>query len=126
MRDITTKDDLDKIRWRWNTTGGFSVKSLYCFLQDGGGADRRFVYLWKIMAPLKVKIFVWLVLRKRVLTTDNLLKRGWNGEGRCSFCAEGNESGEHLFLTFHFSKDILSALLSDKTLLCVSSSPERL
>ncbi len=102
MSDISTRDDLDKIRWRWDTSGRFSVKSLYCFLQNGGVADRRFVHLWKIRAPLKVKIFVWLVLGKRVLTADNLLKRGWNGEGRCTFCADGNETGEHLFLTCQF------------------------
>ncbi len=113
----------DEIRWSWDNSGRFSVKSLYNFLQDGGVVDKRFAQLWKIGTPLKVKIFVWLVLKKRVLTADNLLKRGRSGEGMCSLCSEGGETMEHLFMSCPFTKDLLLGLLPNKRMLlsCTSS-----
>lgn len=54
----------DEVRWRWTWSEEFTVKSLYGFLQDGGVKDRSYVQLWKLKSPLKVKIFVWLVLRR--------------------------------------------------------------
>ncbi len=81
LSDISTRDDNDVIRWRWDSGGNYSVKSLYIFLQDGGVADTRFVQLWKVRTPLKVRTFVWLVLRKRVLTADLLVKRCGVGRG---------------------------------------------
>lgn len=46
--------------------------------------------------PAKIKIFLWLLLWKRILTKDNLKKRGWLGDHSCMFCA-GDESIDHLF-----------------------------
>ncbi len=126
LKGCSTGEGNDQIRWRWNTSGEFSVKSTYRFLQDSGVADRRFVAIWKIRTPLKVKIFVWLMLRRRVLTADNLRKRGWSGEGRCPLCADELESGTHLFLTCHFAKDIISGLLADRSTLQTCTTPHYL
>lgn len=67
---------LDDVRWRWTPSEIFLVRSLYLFVQDGGVAVKRYDRMWKMRSPLKVKIFVWLVLKNKVLTADNLLKRG--------------------------------------------------
>jgi hypothetical protein len=32
-------------------------------------------YLWKMKVPLKIKIFMWFVHRKEILTKDNLVKK---------------------------------------------------
>lgn len=40
---------------------------------------------------------MWLVLRKSILTKDNLLRRGWNGSKHCPFCGK-DESIDHLFM----------------------------
>jgi hypothetical protein len=37
-------------------------------------------YLWKMKVPLKIKIFMWFVHRKEILTKDNLVKRNWSRE----------------------------------------------
>ncbi len=76
----------DSVEWRWASSGTFTVRSFYNFLQDSGVSDRRFVQLWQIKAPLKVKIFCWLVLRNRIRTMDKLLKSGWTRIGNCIFC----------------------------------------
>ncbi len=107
----------DEVMWRWDNSGRFSVKSLYNFLKDGGVVDRRWTQLWTIPTPLKVKIFVWLLIRKKVLTADNLSKRGWSGEGRCALCTNEDETVDHLFMVCPFTKALLEALLPNKLVL---------
>jgi zinc-binding in reverse transcriptase len=43
---------------------------------------------------------MWLVLQRKILTRDNLCKRGWLGDVNCVFCSH-SESINHLFLFFH-------------------------
>jgi hypothetical protein len=32
-------------------------------------------YIWKMKVPLKIKIFMWFVYQKEILTKDNLKKK---------------------------------------------------
>ena len=40
--------------------------------------------LWTAEGPLKAKVTLWLTLNNKILTWDNLQKRGWNGPNRCA------------------------------------------
>ncbi len=64
----------DVILWRWAQSELFTVKTAYLFLQNGGVNVFFFDRLWSLKAPLKVKIFIWLVLKGRILTKDTLIK----------------------------------------------------
>jgi phage terminase small subunit len=44
----------------------------------------------------KLKNFMWLV-RKKILTKDNLVKKGWVGDTSCVFC-DAYEDIDHLFV----------------------------
>ncbi len=70
LKDVVLAVDLcnriDSLKWRWSWSESFTVKSAYNFLKDGGVKDKRFTRLWTIKVPLKIKIFIWLVLRGRV------------------------------------------------------------
>jgi hypothetical protein len=59
--------------------------------------------LWKLKVPLKIKIFMWYLIKGVVLTKDNLAKRNWHGNKKCVFCT-ANESIQHLFIDCHFAK----------------------
>lgn len=48
-----------------------------------GLRDFNTLYIWKLNIPVKVKIFMRLVLEKRFLSVDNLVKRGWVVEQVC-------------------------------------------
>jgi hypothetical protein len=89
------KDEPDKVRWLLTRSGDFSVKSLYLYL-----SARRINFpckvLWKLRIQLRIKVFCWLVIKNRVLTRDNLKKRGRKGKGLCEFC-DNLESQNHLF-----------------------------
>jgi hypothetical protein len=43
-------------------------------------------YIWKMQVPLKIRIFMWFVFQKAILTEDNLVKRNWDGCTKCCFC----------------------------------------
>ena len=53
--------------------------------------------LWKSKGPLKAKITLWLTLNNKLLTWDNLQKRGWIGPNRCALCYSDEEIVSHLF-----------------------------
>ena len=53
--------------------------------------------------PLKIKIFMWFLYRRVLLTKDNLAKRNWQGCKTCCFC-DKEESIQHLFISCPFAK----------------------
>jgi hypothetical protein len=63
---------------------GNSVKSVYEFLsrEGAGGSYKR---VWQAKIPEKIKIFMWLVEQKTILTKDVML-RNWQGDPGCYFC----------------------------------------
>jgi hypothetical protein len=52
--------------------------------------------MWRVKLPLRVKTFLWLLLKKSILTRDVLLRRGGKCTTNCLFCGQ-NESIDHLF-----------------------------
>lgn len=54
--------------------------------------------VWKAEAPPKVKFFSWLLLKGKVLTAENLKKRGILGPSRCPNCCQAEETMQHLFI----------------------------
>jgi hypothetical protein len=84
----------DRVKWCMGNKG-FTVNSLY----KKNSIDQATVpyrFLWKSKLPQKIKVFIWLVVRNKILTKDNLIKRSWHGSSKCYFCG-GLESIEHLF-----------------------------
>jgi hypothetical protein len=51
----------DKLKWKMGTSGQFRVKDLYWQLRAEGSFPQKF--LWKTKIPMKVRIFLWLMLK---------------------------------------------------------------
>jgi hypothetical protein len=104
LMHIRLNDDTDTFVWSLTTSGNFTVKSMYLDLLDG---DTKYLkkYIWKIKAPLKIKIFMWFLHHKVILTKDNLAKRKWQGCKKCAFC-DKDESIQHLFFECPLAKII--------------------
>lgn len=60
---------------------------------------------WKVPIAVKIRIFMWLTHKNRILTKDNLKKKGWKGTDTCHFC-NNPESINHLFVSCPFTKHI--------------------
>jgi hypothetical protein len=71
--NIQLIDGKDKVKWKIGSSGQFRVKDLYLQLRAEGSFPQKF--LWKTKIPMKVGIFLWLMLKCSVLTKDNLLRR---------------------------------------------------
>lgn len=97
-------DGPDYFKWSLTRSGNFSVRSMYLHLID---AQPPFNHkgIWKIRVPLKIKIFLWFLKRRVVLTKDNLARKNWKGSQKCISCNR-NETIQHLFLDCPFSRMI--------------------
>lgn len=98
-------DAADRLVWSWDVVGGkVTAKLAY----DALFAENHTVVrwwdktIWKLVLPLKIKCFVWLAMWNKILTWDNLCRRGFCGSGWCTLCCSQEESVDHLFSTCHF------------------------
>jgi len=98
---VTLLEEPDKVKWLLTKSGSFSVKSLYHYI-IARVVVFPFKILWRLRIPLKVKAFVWLVIKGRILK-DNLSKRGWKGSNFCEFCGAA-ERIDHLFFACSFAR----------------------
>ncbi|XP_020086180.1 uncharacterized protein LOC109708769 [Ananas comosus] len=108
LSNFHTVNSRDNLCWRWNKGQGFIVKSVYEMFNDRGVKDDLPAKIWRLRVPKKVKIFIWLVLKKRIPTIDNLNKRGWTGNQSCVLCACAQETVDHLLLTIVFSRFLMT------------------
>jgi hypothetical protein len=82
LMNIQLSDESDKFSWSLTSSGKFTVKSLYADYMNGHTVFLK-KYIWKLKVPLKIRIFMWFLHRKVLLTKDNLAKRKWLG---CKIC----------------------------------------
>jgi hypothetical protein len=61
-------------------------------------------YIWKVKIPEKIRIFMWLVEQKAILTKDNMIKRKWTTDPGCYFCGQFDTTTDHLLFDFPMSK----------------------
>jgi hypothetical protein len=93
---IQFTEDRDAIIWQFESSGRYSVQSLYAIVSDRGMKQVFTLVMWKIKIPSRVHIFLWLLPNSKVLTRDNLAKRRQVDDLSCLFCSE-TESISHLF-----------------------------
>ena len=77
--------DRDRFRWNLTVSHQFTVQSMYRALINKGHVFHNKI-IWKLKLPLKIKIFLWYLVKGVVLTKDNLAKRNWQGNKKCGFC----------------------------------------
>jgi hypothetical protein len=76
---IELNDEKDSLLWSWDTKQGqVNAKLAYeVQVMEDTGVEPKLWYSeickWKI--PMKVRLFVWLLLEHKILTWDNLIKR---------------------------------------------------
>ena len=58
--------------------------------------EEKWTKIWRGNWWPKIAAFCWLVIKRRILTWDNIQKRGLAGPSRCSLCKKSNETINHL------------------------------
>jgi zinc-binding in reverse transcriptase len=111
LSSLSLTTTVDSAVWLWDPTGLYTVNSLYTFLCCGGVTVSLSKSVWVLKIPIKNKLFLWMVLNNKILTRDNLRKKGWVGDGSCVFC-NFQESVNHLFLHCPAISGFWSTLIS--------------
>jgi ribonuclease HI len=114
---IELTDEKDSLLWSWDTKEGQVTSKLAYKVQmlEGRGEETKFWYteIWEWQLPIKVKLFIWLLLEQRILTWDNLIKRGFQGPSLCVLCKDSEETMLHLFGECRFIKNIWHTLTKE-------------
>jgi hypothetical protein len=71
--------------WALETSGRFSVSSLYRKINKGPNLPHKKL-IWKAKLPLKIKIFLWQMAKGK-MPASALIKRRHNpSDGKCALC----------------------------------------
>lgn len=112
---ITLSTEPDSLLWAGgDATGTLSVKNLYAAIQllSVHSLDSSWYFqLWKWTVPLKIKLFLWLAGKAKILTWDGLRRRGWEGPGICLLYRCSSEDVQHLLIHCEFAREVWSRLL---------------
>ena len=84
--------------WTASKDGTFSVSSFFSAITNKSRERSAMSSIWKLKAPPRVVIFGWMALLKRILTMDNLRRKGVTVVNECQICLRDEESVDHLLL----------------------------
>lgn len=104
---VNLQEERDSFVWSLHSSGIFSIKSMYDALINNGVHVSQDI--WRIKIPSKIKVSMWYLKQGVVLTKDNLARRNWHGDIRCSFCYLP-ENIQHLFLDCFYAKSLWRAV----------------
>lgn len=61
------------------------------------------------VAPPRVQIFLWCVLKEKILTKEELKRRGllwYEDDLNCILCESSSENVNHLFVNYEVAKEL--------------------
>ncbi|KAG9446327.1 hypothetical protein H6P81_012455 [Aristolochia fimbriata] len=102
----------DKMLWIPTTEGRFTVKTTYEALANSNASDTHPSYLaWTLKGPPKAQFLLWVALHKKMLTRENLSRRGMTLQTTlCPVCGLTTETVDHITLHCSNSWNIWMAL----------------
>jgi hypothetical protein len=98
--------------WIPSSKGAFEVRSYYQVLSSHGPISFPWKGIWRTKAPPRVAFFAWTAARGKILTIDNLCRRGMIVVNRCYLCKSDGESVDHLLLHCEVANALWNAILS--------------
>ena len=96
----------DKLCWQPSPSIGFQVKSFYNQISSNGAGSFPWKNIWKAKVPPRVAFFSWTAASGKILTLDNLCRRGIILATWCCMCKADGESIDHLLLHFPYAKEL--------------------
>jgi hypothetical protein len=108
----TLSQGQDKIVWRIDQSGTFTIRSMHAKLSHGASIA-HFKELWAARVPLKIKIFSWQMALDRLPSSLNMTTKRGPGNMRCAIC-NADEDATHIFFAcspVYFAWSVLRQLL---------------
>jgi hypothetical protein len=104
------EDSEDEIKWRWTPDGQYTAKSAYRIQFLGRRKKPHLNPIWKAWVEPKCRTFAWILLQHKILTANNLAKRGWPHDLICKLCNVAPETPTHLCLECPFTQNVWTHL----------------
>ena len=105
-----TEED-DQMIWKYESNGIYSSKSMYAIVNFRGVKPVFLPSLWDLKIPPRVQVFLWLFSQNKIMTRDNLRKRGIPKKLECEMCTE-IETVYHLFFECVVAKSLWDDVFS--------------
>ena len=105
---LDIRDGSDKIRWGYRTTCQFNVKEVANLASGSTNlpTKKRWCKLWGLGHWPKITLFLWLLTRGRIMTWENLGRRGMLGPSVCVMCLKAEETTSHLLQVCEWDKEV--------------------
>ena len=92
---------MDSFAWSLNTQKGIITASVvYDSIVTSSCpplGSKLYDFIWNGTLPKKISCFVWLAVSNKLLTWDNLQRRGWIGPSVCALCLTDQDCTGNLF-----------------------------
>ncbi|CAN1845775.1 Putative ribonuclease H protein At1g65750 [Linum perenne] len=103
------REDKGEDDWVWGleSSGLFSIKSAYNLIceTESRPTSSWWKAVWKWNGPNRIRHFLWLAVRDKLLTNDVRCRRGLCPDAVCSCCGSGNETILHVLRDCEFARD---------------------
>ena len=108
QRKILVSSFSDQLIWGRNTEGNFNLKEAKRMALgfDYQNPDQVWKNLWQNPHWMKIKLFMWLIQQKKIITWENILKKGFVGPSKCYLCGTQEEMMEHLLNLCPFTSNL--------------------
>lgn len=104
-------DQVDSFVWGQNRIGTYLIKSAYRILMDVPPKWEKVGKVWVKNLISKIGFLSWVAIQNKILTLDNLRKRGFSLANKCTLCNYQEETINHLLLHCEFSKELIHMAL---------------
>jgi|UniRef100_A0A2N9JBP0 hypothetical protein len=108
---IPSTVDPDCMRWKLRQHGVFDAKSFYHAIDGLPAVPFPWKAIWRVKAPRRISFFVWSAAWGKILTCDNLMRRGYSMAGWCCMCRMDGETGSHLMIHCSLASDLWNIVL---------------
>ena len=119
IRFLKTLDDQnfrpmgeDKLQLKNAKEKGFTVKMMYKSFDTYPDVEFPYCLVWNPAVPQKIGVFTWETSWGKVLTMDQLKRRGLTLVNRCVMCEEDEETIDHLLIHCKRAKMLWDLFLS--------------
>ena len=112
---IESKAPLQEVKdgpwWHLRKNGRFDICSFYEVLRDAPQVVFPWKSIWRTKAPRRVRFFIWSAAWNKILTCDNLSKRGYTLVSWCCMCRCNGETVNHLLIHCSVARALWSWIL---------------
>ncbi|KAL4386031.1 hypothetical protein GQ457_09G026140 [Hibiscus cannabinus] len=87
--------------WRWGKSRTFTVRSAYQAIHTPSTAtnESHWSKIWRLPVPQRIRVFMWLVFRQRLLTNAERFRRHLTLSDSCPLCHSAPETIDHMLRT---------------------------